>query len=917
MVTRKPVPPSEGLSRAPLPYPVTPTSPRQQQSFVKESHNTSQNYVEVDIANPWQHNGILNALDGSEQPMEVGQQTDLLPAPLKIIKSSESLGKRGDIPDALKPGSQEITPRSSFESQRSSDIFANPIHNPTPPPPSTAPPPPPTYTSTNPYRARSAERAPQIHVQQEDESSSSIWAELAENPTPSTQHPPPSHAFEKLNLEYRSDLPLVQEFPSEKSPLNESSLIDFGQAEDYRKELEASPFASAEDSDVEPYENRGGAAGASLSSKGKEREILPDRTEAASTDILSKLQSDPVSSTQDSRISDRRFTVSEDIINRQRGETYQIKQIRWSDSHSREIRTTPILVQNVNGPCPLLALVNALTLSTPPDQATALTETLRVKEQVTLGLLLDAVIDELMSGRRGDAAQELPDLNELYAFLFTLHTGMNVNPRFIPVKRREQNLVDGLESEVSLSVHDFRKPGTFEDTKEMMLYGTFSIPLIHGWIPPRSHAAFQSIERAAQSYEDAQNLLFREEELEDKLQQSGLSHEEQQMLEDVANIKYFLSSTATQLTGYGLDTITEVLNPGSIVILFRNDHFSTLYKQPRTGQLLQLVTDAGYAGHQEIVWESLVDLSGEGSEFLSGDFRSVGHNTGTTQSQSQPQPYDYSQQDESGWTTVQRGKSKSSGGESGSAAASKPLPTPPEDSDLSSSAARSHEQEDADLALAMQMQEDEEENARRATAARVREDELSKQFLSQNNLPTAHLNSSPSTSSSNRRSMASRNSVGQSRQPSQTVRPLLPPRRENAPAPSRVNTRPAVHRENDSNNNNNNNDDAPPSYEQASKTEPYNGPDPSHPDFQHSITTSQSSPSAQRMQTPSSPRPRGQSAYSLNQPSSSQIPPSGSRRRSGVPSIGEPSVGVIRRRSAGVGGVDGDRSSREKDCIIM
>lgn len=44
-----------------------------------------------------------------------------------------------------------------------------------------------------------------------------------------------------------------------------------------------------------------------------------------------------------------------------------------------------LAVQNADGPCPLLALVNALVLSTPADYAKILVETLRAREQVSLG----------------------------------------------------------------------------------------------------------------------------------------------------------------------------------------------------------------------------------------------------------------------------------------------------------------------------------------------------------------------------------------------------------------------------------------------------------------------------------------------------------------------------------------------------
>jgi ubiquitin carboxyl-terminal hydrolase MINDY-1/2 len=158
----------------------------------------------------------------------------------------------------------------------------------------------------------------------------------------------------------------------------------------------------------------------------------------------------------------------------QRRETYEIKKVAWYDATaSSNFRVSPILVQNANGPCPLLALVNALCLSTPAELNTALVETLRSREQVSLGLLLDAVFDELMSGRRGGAAQELPDVGDLYAFLVTLHTGMNVNPLFFPSSTSLKGDSSRPMSQAHLIEREDTLPGTFENTREMTLYSTW------------------------------------------------------------------------------------------------------------------------------------------------------------------------------------------------------------------------------------------------------------------------------------------------------------------------------------------------------------------------------------------------------------------------------------------------------------
>ncbi|KAI9810933.1 MAG: hypothetical protein M1826_003365 [Phylliscum demangeonii] len=432
-------------------------------------------------------------------------------------------------------------------------------------------------------------------------------------------------------------------------------------------------------------------------------------------------------------------------------ETYQIKHILWSSPEPGEtLRRSPILVQNVNGPCPLLALVNALSLSVPSQSTSGLLETLRVREHVSLGLLLDAVFDELMQRGGSGAAPSLPDVTDLYAFLLTLHTGMNVNPVFVPAPRHPPNLMDAPVDVVPADAAVDEPPlGSFEETQGMQLYGTFSIPLVHGWFPSKDHPAYGALQRSARSYEDAQNLLFREEELEAKLRADGLTVDEQQLLQDIVIIKYFLAQSATQLTEYGLTMLTKAMAPGAIVILFRNDHFSTIYKQPGSQRLFQLVTDMGYAAREDVVWESLVDLLGERSEFFSGDFRPVG-------GAPSPRPSLRSGPGLAPSTTAARAPDRGTppathdgggGGRSADPARAPdpavgsstptpatpgrgPAPAPGLDPSSSWASNPNAEQEDHDLALALQMQEEEEDRHQRDLAVRRREEDLTRQVLS-------------------------------------------------------------------------------------------------------------------------------------------------------------------------------------------
>ncbi|SMY26641.1 unnamed protein product [Zymoseptoria tritici ST99CH_1A5] len=488
---------------------------------------------------------------------------------------------------------------------------------------------------------------------------------------------------------------------------------------------------------------------------------------------------------------------------RQRNEHYQIKHINWLDTSSDGqggYRKSPVLTQTANGPCPLLALVNALVLSTPRDLETALITTLRSREQVSLGLLLDAVFDELTSDRRGDTAQALPDVSDLYAFLLALHTGMNVNPRFVTSAVTPRGSLEGYPPEtqgVHPTLRSQSKAGSFEETREMRLYSTFGIPLIHGWTAPKDTPVFLAFQRSAPTFEDAQNIQFMEAELEDKLRQEGLSFQEQQTLEDIATIKSFLQTWPTQLTDHGLEMIAGCLKPGQIAILFRNDHFSTIYKEPQHGALMTLVTDAGYSSHEEIVWESLVDVSGAACEMFSGDFQSLSHGAGGDQNQQSSAQGSGEGQWQAAQDRYHAGNAQTQS--SGSTAQVSedvppplpgPRPTAPQASGNQTTEQRqlsASEQEDHDLALAMQLQEEEEDQQRQADARRRQERILSEQYLS--------------------------NEEAQERAPA------VPPRRQSgqrASQTSRPSGRPAVNRPGADAD-----PDAPPTYEQSRTDRPY------------------------------------------------------------------------------------------------
>ncbi|KGO76197.1 Protein of unknown function DUF544 [Penicillium italicum] len=358
----------------------------------------------------------------------------------------------------------------------------------------------------------------------------------------------------------------------------------------------------------------------------------------------------------------------------QRSETYTIRHIRWTDQ-SGQLLESPILVQNQNGPCPLLALINALVLRANPNAHPPIVRALSTREQISLGLLIEAMFEELTTCLGPD--DEFPDIEALTQFLTMLHTGMNVNPR--------------------LTLESTEGFGHFLETGDLRLYSTFGIPLLHGWLASWSSPTHAAMSRTGQYYEDIQMLPFRRREFEERAARGeALEPEEENLMADIQTIQQFVEiENATQLSPFGLTQLSTKLTPGSVSILFRNDHFSTLYKHPQSHQLYTLVTDAGYAGHAEVIWESLVDVTGFNTEYYSGDFRPVG-----------------------------AGPSAPSGPDSASPRASNEPGTHSENTnEASESPEPAQEQSDADYAYALSLQFQEEErreNARNEQAHDLR-----------------------------------------------------------------------------------------------------------------------------------------------------------------------------------------------------
>jgi hypothetical protein len=86
-------------------------------------------------------------------------------------------------------------------------------------------------------------------------------------------------------------------------------------------------------------------------------------------------------------------------------------------------------------------------------------------------------------------------------------------------------------------------------------------------------------------------------------------------------VRAFLDNTQSQLTYHGLFNLASVVEPGSLVALFRSSHLSVLFKpEGEESSLYTLVTDNVFLREPSVVWERLEDIDGGWSTFVDSDF---------------------------------------------------------------------------------------------------------------------------------------------------------------------------------------------------------------------------------------------------------------------------------------------------------
>jgi len=276
-------------------------------------------------------------------------------------------------------------------------------------------------------------------------------------------------------------------------------------------------------------------------------------------------------------------------------DVYRLKRVRYGD------KLVPIVCQNANGPCPLIAICNVLLLrgaiALPPSSRDLTTG------GVTFGQLSNVVANHLVEANttKADNAHVLSNINDVIGLLPTLQFGLDVNVRFNAVT-------------------------SFEFTQNQLVFDLLNIRLVHGWLlDPQDTATAEAI--GASSYNVLVERVIQYQEQRDRPpsppppegeeEPPDAREQRERFLREGRIIDEFLKSTAGQLTYHGLHELHTQVRPGELCVLFRNNHFSTLLHHQ--GSLYVLVTDVGYAA-TALVWERLASIDGD-NDFVDAEFR--------------------------------------------------------------------------------------------------------------------------------------------------------------------------------------------------------------------------------------------------------------------------------------------------------
>lgn len=480
MVIRKPVPPQRDPSGAPaqLPYPVSPTSPR--------SHDVNP----FDISHTPYSTNLAQSPAFDLQPLEEAQQSPV--HRLGSVSGTTEANPWADedtssaIPAPLRPGSSnrssmEYDQSDSYNKGKAPEMSLPASLRPGPPVGSVLSSSPSASTSRLDTAAAVEASAPRLTPQGTGFQSNNPFAQAASPvaEVPQIDIAPPSAApstTTPLSRPYskKEEAGFFDQDPGMSTDVTTSSLTDdplvpsfsglsmSGQPEGHRAATAAPPYPH--ESEDDSWVQRPGLLAGSQPSYTSRPPVpkapnLMDDDQAAWDSATPGTTHTPASDQENAPlppppppqhvepevenpplpVRPKQPQIDWDAERNTTLKTlYNVRRIVWTDSLG-DTREVPMLSQNKNGPCPLLALVNALVLQTRRGTEHPIINALLTREQISLQLLIEVLFDELIT--RGQTGYL--DVDDLKAFLFKLHTGMMVDPRLAVVSLNPKHFMTG------------------------------------------------------------------------------------------------------------------------------------------------------------------------------------------------------------------------------------------------------------------------------------------------------------------------------------------------------------------------------------------------------------------------------------------------------------------------------------------
>ena len=240
-----------------------------------------------------------------------------------------------------------------------------------------------------------------------------------------------------------------------------------------------------------------------------------------------------------------------------------------------------IVMQSVNGPCPIIALANCLSLQgrlSPGRTAKG--------NVISSKALRHEVIAYLQTVPARPHFLSPPDVNGAKTLRYSVETATKDDLELF-TEEKLKGMYDGLNVSPFFHCVD-----AFEADANLSLFGVAGVRLLHSWIIDAQDEQMKGIRE--RSYLDAVA--------------AGTEDEGGYILR-------YLEATAVQSTDIGIRMVTDALQEKEVAVLFMNNHFSTIVRI--NSCILQLVTDEGYADKRSVVFQRFT-LDG-GSTMLGGE----------------------------------------------------------------------------------------------------------------------------------------------------------------------------------------------------------------------------------------------------------------------------------------------------------